>query len=87
MRPLDQLLDDLARGFHEALPEDQAQAMSITDASVELPIDARLRSDGMQVSPPRGLWASGFDRPHSRIRATWALPLGAEALPPPRRSR
>ena len=44
--------------------------MQVTRVDVDLPVESRLGDDGaLEVSPPRGRLATGFDLPHARLRA------------------
>ena len=52
----------------ELAPPSQA-GLQVEHVSIDMPIESSLAADGsLQVANPRGLMATGFDRPLGRLR-------------------
>ena len=69
MRTLDrwlgELLTELTWG---AADSESGDGVGVVDLALDLPIEARVRAEGLAVSTPRGRLATGFDPPRGRIR-------------------
>lgn len=48
-------------------------AVQVTDLRLDLPLEARFDVTGLLATLPRGLLATGFDRPLDRVRLTFVL--------------
>jgi len=76
--PLQELLADLAHSLDPSGLDPRAiTGLHVTDVSVDLPLEARLSpAQGLLAFTPRGVWATGFDPPRGRLRATWIRTTG-----------
>jgi hypothetical protein len=71
MLSLEQYLVELADSvLEQAGGPEHGVAIHVTQVDVSLPVESRFAEGGsLEVSPPRGRLATGFDAPHARLRA------------------
>lgn len=71
--------DEVVAALAEAIPTHaggraEGAEVQVTGMRLDLPLEARLLpSGGLVASLPRGLLATGFDHPHSRVQLTFVL--------------
>jgi hypothetical protein len=69
MNALDELVIHLVDIFAGHAPDRSQGAVQVTSLDLDLPLEARFASDGKLLATlPRGLMATGFERPLGRLR-------------------